>query len=151
MRRARTLVVTALLTLGLATAAFAGVAAAGELSKKEYKAEANQICEDAGDEIDAIFEEAFPGAVSAEDIEPEAFEAAILEVVPVFRQAIDDIGSLQGPSALEKKVDKVLDQYSDVVDEIEDDPQTLFEADENPFAKPDKRAAKLGLDECVQG
>ncbi|MGQ0805845.1 MAG: hypothetical protein ACT4PI_18570, partial [Actinomycetota bacterium] len=119
MRRARTLATTALLTLGLATAAFAGVAAAGELSKKEYLAEANQVCEDAGDEIDAIFEEAFEGVESEEDIDPAAFEAAILEAVPVFRQAIDDIDALEGPSSLEKKVDKVLDQYSEVIDEIE--------------------------------
>ncbi len=37
MRRARTIVITALLTLGLVTAVFAGAASAGEeLSKKEY-------------------------------------------------------------------------------------------------------------------
>ncbi|HUF84930.1 MAG TPA: hypothetical protein VMQ81_10105 [Acidimicrobiia bacterium] len=151
MRRVRTLATTGLLTLGLATAAFAGVAAAGELSKKEYKAEANQICEDAGDEIDAIFETAFEGVESEEDIDPAAFEAAINEAIPVFREAIDDIGGLEGPSALERKVDKLLDQYSEVVDEIEDDPQGAFESDEDPFEAADKRARKLGLRRCAQG
>ncbi len=44
-------------------------------------------------------------------------------------------------------MDKVLDQYSAVLESLEGDPQLLFE-DEDPFAKADKRARKIGLTEC---
>ena len=152
MRRARTFAITALLTLGLATAAFAGVAGAGgDLSKKEYLKEANGICAAADEEIDAAFETVFEGVESEEDIDPAAFEAVVVQsLLPAIRVAIADIATLDGPAKVEKKVGKALDQYTDVADEIEDDPLILLESDEDPFAKADKTARKAGLTECAE-
>lgn len=63
-----------------------------------------------------------------------------------------DIETLQGPAALEQKVDTFLDRFNAVVDEFEADPQAAFaeELSGYPFAKPDKLARKIGLNECVQ-
>ncbi|MBA2327417.1 MAG: hypothetical protein H0V95_12355 [Actinobacteria bacterium] len=151
MRRASTLTTTALLTLGLATAAFAGVAAAGELSKKEYKAEINDVCVSANEDLGVVFEEVFADLEEDEEPSPEQQQAAADDALPIFRQMLDDIEDLDGPKALKKKVDKLVDGYRDVADEIEDDPEIVFSADaEDPFVKLDKQAAKLGLDDCVQ-
>jgi hypothetical protein len=152
MRRFRTRATSALLTLGLATAAFAGVAAAGELSKKEYKAEINDLCVTANEDLGVVFEEVF-GELVGEDEEPspEQQQAAADGGLPIFRQMLDDIADLDGPKALEKKVDKLVDGYRDVADQIEEDPAVVFSADaEDPFVKLDKKARKLGLDDCVQ-
>jgi hypothetical protein len=152
MRRLRTRATTAVLTLGVATAAFAGAAFAGELSKKEYKAEINGVCETANEELEVVFDEVFSGLGEDEVPSPSQQEAAAEGALPIFRQMLDDIEDLDGPNPLEKKVGKLVDGYRDVADEIEDDPAVVFGADsENPFAKPDKRAEKLGLEECVQG
>jgi hypothetical protein len=149
MRRARTLVTAALLTLGLATAAFAGVAAAGELSKREYKGEINDLCETAEDDLGVVFEEVFAGLEEDEEPSPEQQQAAADGGLPILRQMLDDIEDLDGPKALKKKVDKLVDGYRDVADQIEEDPAVVFSADaEDPFAKLDKKARKLGLDDC---
>jgi hypothetical protein len=152
MRRFRTRATTALLTLGLATAAFAGVAAAGELSKKEYKAEINDICATGNEDLGEVLEEVFAEGGEDEELTPEQQQAAADAALPIFRQMLDDIEDLDGPKSLERKVDKLVDGYRDVADEIEDDPAVVFSADaEDPFAKPDKQAKKLGLKKCVQG
>lgn len=152
MRRVRTLVPAALLTLGLATAAFAGVAGAGgELSKSEYKAEINDVCATANEDLGAVFEEVFAELEEGDEPTPEQQQAAADGALPIFRQMLDDIGDLDGPKALDKKVDKLVDGYRDVADEIEDDPAVVFSADaKDPFKKLDKQAKKLGLTECAQ-
>jgi hypothetical protein len=73
--------------------------------------------------------------------------------LPIFRTSLDDIEDLEGPSAYEKKVDKLLDQYRAVADDIENDPAIAFSSeDENDiWAKADKQAKKLGLRDCRQG
>lgn len=151
MRRARALV-TALFTCGVATVVFAATAAAGgELSKSEYLEEANAICAAANEEIDAAFEEAFAGVESEEDIDPSVVEDLVIQtLVPAIRVGIADIAVLDGPSKVERKVNKALDQYSDAVDEIEDDPLILLDEENDPFEKADKAARKAGLTECAE-
>lgn len=151
MRRARTLVTAFVLTLGLATAAFAGVAAAGELSKSEYKAEINDLCVAANEELGIVFEEIFGDFEEGEELSPEQIQEAADAALPIFRGLLDDIEDLDGPKSLEKKVDKLVDQYRDIADEIEEDPEIAFTGEDDPFAKADKQAAKLGLDDCAQG
>ncbi len=150
MRRARALTVAAVLALGLVGTAFAGIAGAGgDLSKKEYLKEINSICADNNDDLNAIFEEAFAGLDENEEPPPEAIEAAVNQAIPVFRGALDDIEALEGPSTLDKKVDKLVDEYRAVVDDIEEDPVGSFEG-KDPFTKVDKKAKKLGLKQCAQ-
>jgi len=146
---------TTLLSVGLATAAFAGVASAGEeLSKKEFQKGANAICKVANEGIEAAFIAAgFSEETFSEDTGPtaEQIQAAVAGAAPIFRAALDEISALEGPSAYQKKVDKLLDQYNKVVDVVEEDPVSSFSEDgPDPFAKPNKQAKKLGLKQCVQ-
>jgi len=151
MRRLPTRATTVLLTLGLATAAFASVAAAGELSKKEYKAEINDHCATANEELGVVFDEVFGEFEEGEELSPEQIQEAADRALPIFRQLLDAVEEFEGPSRLEKKVGKLVDQYRDVADDIEENPEIAFSGDEDPFEKADKRAEKLGLDECAQG
>jgi hypothetical protein len=140
---------TTVMTLAVATAAFAGVAAAGEqLSKKQFLKEGNAICKSANQEIDAVFEQVL-GDSTAEPTD-EQFAAAAAGAIPIFRTALDDVEGLQGPASLEKQVDKLIGQYRDVADDIEADPASAFSPETDVFAKADKLAKKVGLKTCAQ-
>jgi hypothetical protein len=140
------------LTLGIITAGFAGVAtAADQLTQKEFLKAGNTICKTANKEINAIIEPIFAGLAKNEQPSPEAIATVTAGAVPIFRDALSDIEALKGPASLEKKVAKVLDQYTAAVDTVEADPQAAFsETGPDPFAKPNKTARKVGLKVCAQ-
>ena len=77
-------------------------------------------------------------------------KAAARAAVPVLRGGLDKIDDLEGPTAVDKKVGKVLDAYRKVLDKVEDDPNGAFK-NEDPFTKADKAARKAGIKECTQG
>jgi len=150
VRSVQRLFITAV-AAAVATAAFAAVAGAGStLSKKQYLKEGNSICKAGNKEINAAFEELYAGLGENDQPSPEQAEEAVGRVVPIFRGVLDDVEALEGPAALDKKVDALLDEYRDVLDGIEADPLGAF-AEDNPFAKVDKKAGKLGLKVCAQG
>ena len=146
-----TKLVTSIATVGIATAAFAGVASAHELSKKQYLKQGNGVCKTTNNDLGAVFEEAFAGLGQNDQPSPEQIATAVSGAVPIFRQGLDDLEALEGPSALDKKVDKLVDQYRDAIDAVEADPASAFDEDgPEVFRKPDKQAKKLGLKECAQ-
>jgi hypothetical protein len=152
MRRTAAFFTATTLTLGLTAAGFAGVAAAGEtLTKKEFLAEGNAICKVASQGINDVFEQTFAGLDENSEPPPEVLQAALDGVLPIFRGAISDIDTLEGPASVEKKVDKVLAQYEAVLVGFEADPQSAFSEGPDPFTKADKAARKVGLKKCQQG
>jgi hypothetical protein len=151
MRRSATVLTATGLTLGFATAGFVGVATAGEqLSKQQFLKAGNSICKVANQGIDAVFEQADLGGLDGNtELQTAAAKAAVGSALPILRAALDEIDGLDGPASLEKKVDKLLDQFNAIVDDLEADPQSAVTQDD-PFAKPNKVARKLGLKECDQ-
>lgn len=150
MRRCTALVTTTVVTLAIAAAGFAGVAAADQLSKKEFLKQGNAVCKQANTDINAVFEQAFAGLTDNQQPSEAQFAAAAAGAVPVFRTALDKIDELDGPASVEKQVGKVLQQYNDVVDDIEADPASAFTSEVDVFAKADKAAKKAGLKQCAQ-
>ena len=151
MRRSTTYFTATVLTLGLTVAGFASIAAAADqLTQKAFLKQGNAVCKAANKEINAVFEQVFAGLGQNEEPSPEAQAAAVAGAVPIFRDALSEIDALKGPASLEKKVAKVLDQYDTVVTAFEADPVTAF-AGADPFAKADKAARKVGLEQCGQG
>lgn len=153
MRRPSMFVTATVVSVGLTATGFAGVAVAGEqLGKKQFLKEANATCKKAYKAIDANLEEQFTGLAEDEEPSPAQIEAGIAGLVEIFEGAATDVEALQGPAALERKVDTFLERFNAVVDEFEADPQSAFaeELSGYPFAKPDKLARKVGLKECVQ-
>jgi hypothetical protein len=148
-----TKLVVTIVTLGLASAAFAGIAGAGStLSKKEYLKEGNTICKAANVELNAIFDEVFADFDENDVLTDEQAQDLADRVVPIFDQALDDIDALEGPAALDKKVGKVLDEYRSITAEVQADPSIAFSPDSpDPFVEVDKKAKKIGLKACGQG
>jgi len=149
--RVTKLVIT-IVTIGLATAVFAGAAGAGStLSKKEYLKQGNSICKGANQQLNAFFEEFFKGFKEGDVPSPDQQRQAVDGAIPIFTTAIDAVEALEGPPAFDKKIGKLLDQYRAVLDKIDADPSVAFGQNaKDPFAKPNKLAKKLGLKECAQ-
>ena len=146
-----TKVMVTIAAIGLATAAFAGVASAHEQSKKQYLKQGNAVCKAANKELDTFFGELFKDFTQDQVPTAEQQRQAADGAIPIFSKALDDVEALEGPPALDKKVDKLLDQYRAVVEKIDADPSIVFsENSQDPFAKLDKQAKKLGLQQCGQ-
>lgn len=138
---------TTLVTVGVVVAGVGVSAASGEtLNKKAYLKAANAVCTTTNKSLSAVFGKTIGSNAQPSDAQ---VAAAIGEAVPIFRKGLDDIDALEGPSALDKKIGKVLAAYSDVLDKIEADPKGAF-GKSDPFAKVDKLARKAGIKECVQ-
>jgi hypothetical protein len=146
-------IATVVVTAGLPASGFAGVAAAEELlDKKQFVKAANARCKKMHKAIDANFEEQFAGLEEDAEPSPAQVEAGVARLIEILGGAATDVEALQGPAALEEKVDAFLDRFNAVVDKFETDPQSAFaeELSGYPFAKPDKIARRIGLKECVQ-
>jgi hypothetical protein len=138
-----------LVTVGIVVAGLGVSAASGDaLSKKAYLSAANGVCKTTNKALEAVFTKAFEGTGDNGPTDAEVEDAA-REAVPVLRDGLDKIDDLEGPTAVDKKVGKVLDAYRKVLDKIEDDPNGAFK-NEDPFAKADKAARKAGIKECTQ-
>ena len=144
---------TITLVLGFAATGFTGVANAGEqLTKKQFLKQANAICETATEGISSAFAAALDSLTPNSQPPPEeaqaALAAAVAGAVPIFRNALAEIEALDGPTAFEKKVDRLLDEYASDLDDVEADP--TLAVGEDLFTRPDRRAQRLGLKECIQ-
>ena len=149
-RRHRSRILAGLLGSITLVVGVTGPAAARErLTTQEFRKEANGLCRVAYDAIAEVFENTFAGATPSVDLPREQIAAAANGAVLLFRGMLDRIEALDGPTAYERKVDRMLDQYRVVADDIEDDPQIILD-EGGIFGKPDKVAARLGLRSCVQ-
>jgi hypothetical protein len=142
-------VVVTLALAGTIVAAMASAAAAKPLTANQFKKEANAICAEGNEELDALAEQVFGDL--AEDEVPD--EATLQEwadaFVPNIEGQIEDIDALEEPKSLSKKVDKFLAEALRALDVVEDDPSILT-GDTDPFAKTSKLANKVGLAKCAE-
>jgi hypothetical protein len=142
MRATRVLVVVAMAGLFVAAC---GDDDGESITKDDFVEQANAICADGNDELDAAGED-----VDFND--EDAFSAFVTdELVPSVRQQIADIRDLGFPEGDEDELDAILDDASADVDNIEDDPASVGEAfsnNEDPFDDVNQRLNDYGLTEC---
>lgn len=143
------------IVIALAVPAFLGAPAWGgePLSKKEFLKQGNAICADLEEQVGTLAEELF-GPYENSDTEPppEVIDAFAAGLVPAVREAMADIDALQPPTQDEKKVQKIIDAWTDAADTIEADPSILVEQQSaDVFRKADRLARKYGLKVCSDG
>ena len=113
----------------------------------EFIDEADAICAEGDDAIDAEAEETF------QDGQPsEKDQLAFVEdtVVPNVRQQLKDLKALDPPAEGADDFQALLDNANDALDQIESDPQA-FIGGEDPFVEVNKQAQELGLQACGGG
>jgi hypothetical protein len=137
--------VVAFVTLG------AAVAWAAPLSESQWKKQANAVCKQTNKDLDQIGNEVFAGVGENQEPSAEQINAWVDEFVPIVEDAVASIDALNEPKALKSNLRKFKAEVKKTLTAIEADPQGIFAGSNDPFAKVDKYARKLGLKACAAG
>ena len=123
----------------------------GNVTEAEYQAAANKICEEGNAELEAAGEKATEDFGA--DATPEDYANVIVDTaLPILRGQIDDLRALDPPNENAQAYEDLYDELEDATDNIEqmatDDPEALFNSEEDPFADVSAKAGDLGLTTC---
>lgn len=133
-----------LLGLGLVAAGCGGDDEPEPLTKAEFTTQANKICSDGNDELEAAAEE-LGDAPSEEEIE----EFVTDTVLPNIKEQHDDLADLAAPEGDEDEVEAILAALQDGIDTIEDDTAGTITSGEDPLGEASELAGEYGLTECA--
>jgi hypothetical protein len=161
----RTTIMTALVAgAGLFIAACGDDAEA--LSKPDFVAQANAICQETNDQINPIFETIYADTDDVEWDDPAnelllfvRWDGAMQLVVPIVDQQLADIRSLAPPSEDEELIDALLDDQEAAIDDFAGLMEAAANGDraalealdsstEDPFDDINRRAREYGLTVC---
>jgi hypothetical protein len=123
------------------------------LTKEEFLAQGNAICEEGNAELNAAADEVFQGGQRPS---PEELETFVNDsFVPNIQGQIDDIRALGPPEEDEDTINGILDDAEDALAEVEEDPQGTLGAEAgqttDPFAEVNAQLADYGLTACSDG
>jgi hypothetical protein len=142
---------------GIAALALAGTIVAGTavsafaepLSSGEFKKQANAICAEGNQQIDATAEQIFAGLSEGQEPTAEQLAAFAAVAIPNIEQQVDGVEALEAPKSLKAKVKKLVKSARAATAKIKADPSLLADEKHDPFAATNKQAKKLGLKECA--
>jgi hypothetical protein len=142
----RRVAASALCVAGLVALAGPAARAAGELTKAEFIAAADELCTTTDDYLGyvtlTLTEEGQDLSVPPTDAQLAAFAEFL---VPAYRDLIDDLRALEEPKADRAKIKKLLKTLSKEITAIEDDPLLLRK---DPLPKSSKLAKRYGFQAC---
>jgi len=110
-------------------------------SKADYIVEADAICAASQSDLDGIVQ-SLPDDVEA----TESQEAITEEIIPAFRDQIEQLRALTPPEGEEEAIAAIYDAVDEAVDMIEENPLVLDQVD--PFNEADRLATDYGLEVC---
>lgn len=116
-------------------------------TREEFVADANEICAEANQEVDAQAQDLFGGGEEPSQEEFEEFARDVL--APSVRDQVDQIRDLGAPEGDEDEVTEILDTAEAGADEIAEDPEALTRAD-SQLAEATRLAGEYGLDRCAE-
>jgi hypothetical protein len=134
---------------GTIVAGTAGSAFAGPLSSREFKRQANAICAEGNQQIEAAAEQIFAGLSENQQPSPEQLAAFAAVAIPSIKQQVESVAALEEPKSLQAKVRKLIRTARAAVAKIEANPSLLADEENDPFAATNKQLKKLGLRECA--
>ncbi|MGA8217140.1 MAG: hypothetical protein WB771_01120 [Solirubrobacterales bacterium] len=115
------------------------------LSKSEFVAKADAICERGDKRIEAAAERYLgPGRPTR----AQFVRFANAAVVPQTQQIVDGIRALDPPADVADTVDQMIADAQSVNDRLKADPEELASS-EDPFADVNRLAKEAGLDACA--
>lgn len=126
---------------------FAAACGGDALSEEEFVDQANEICADGSERLDALSADIEEELGGEEPTEEQIAEFAG-DFADELRGQIEDLRNLEGPSDLEGELDSILDDGEQIADQLDEDPSSLT-SDEDAFDDINSRFEALGLDECA--
>lgn len=118
--------------------------AAPALSKEDFISQADQICTDGNDAIDAAGQEQF---ASGQPTDEELKQFFLDTVLPKIGDEVDQIRALGVPEGDEDEVTALLDSADQAVEAGMADPESLT-GNSDPFAESNELATDYGLEVC---
>lgn len=134
-----------LLSLSLAATGCGGDEEAEEpapISKADFITEAEQICTDGNEELQAAGE-----ALGENPSQEQIAGFAADTMVPNIQEQHDDIEALGAPEGDEDEVTAILDALQEAIDAVEADPGSITSSD--PFTEANELATDYGLEGCA--
>jgi hypothetical protein len=117
--------------------------------QSEFAQQADEICREGDQEIDARARETF-GDQQQEPSQAEQQRFAEEIVIPNVEQQIEDVLALTPPEGEEELFDEFADQARSDLEKVQSDPSLITEGSD-PFAETNELARELGLQVCGQG
>ena len=131
--------------------AFGGVVGARvatkPMSEKQWRKTTNRICRQTEALAGEASNQAFAGVGPDEQPSIEQLAAWVALIEPVVQQRIDSIDALKEPTALKKKVNKLLKTTRSELAALVADPSRGLEG--NPLSGAALASNKLGLKDCA--
>lgn len=125
--------------------------ASSGLTKAEFLKQGNAICAKGEKELNEEFEKFAEEENLSENKPPtEAQLAKATEefFLPIIKEQVEGIRGLSPPAGEEQQVDKVLTAAEEGIEKAEEDPASLANEKEDPFAKANELANEYGLTKC---
>ncbi len=140
----------ALVVIGAALAVGCGGGDSGSstsaaLSKEEFISQADAICKQGNQDINAAGKEIFGGGKPTQD---QIDQFVNDSVIPSIQGQVDDIRALTPPAGDEDTINNLLDDVESALDQAKSDPTVLTGNGSGPFAKANEEAQAYGLKEC---
>jgi hypothetical protein len=150
---------TPVIAVAVAAAAAAGCGGdegipTGDVSKRQYIAQADQICAAGDRAINRAGREHFgPGGTLGlqEGEEPSRQQiASFVEetVIPNIQGQLDDLRELEAPEADAEQIEEIYETAQDSLDALGEDPSAAAGEDGNPFAQANRLARAYGMKDC---
>lgn len=141
--------VKALLCVAL-TVPMALLAACGDdaPSQEEYVAQADEICREADEALDAEVTEAFG---TDQPNEQQIIEFTGSAVVPNLEGQLDDLRALTPPEGDEETVEAIYSKLETAVGKIADDPSSAVGEAPPEFEEASSLAREYGMEKCGAG
>jgi hypothetical protein len=146
----------AMLVGAMALAAIVAGCGSGDsdpLTKAEFTKQAEAFCKENRKEVQANFNSLMKKFQAAEDNksdEAKAIEIGETVVIPYYQSKLDDLESLQPPSADEEQISKMLETFNKGLEEAEERPEDSLEGFASNTAAIEM-AKKNGLKACALG
>lgn len=121
------------------------------LTKAEFIKQGDAICKEGNQEINKGFEDFYEENDLPENQEPnkeQSIEIVETVILPSIQQQGEGIRDLGAPEGDEEQVDELLDSLDEAVAAGEDDPESLFKSDTDPFGDTNQLATDYGFKVC---
>lgn len=141
MHRSRT--VLALVSVAALSLPLTGCGGDDTLSAKEFRSQAEKLCNAAEKDTDKIGEELSDSATEAD------LAKAIDKLVDRVGELADDIAALKPPKDLVEGRDDMIAAVRKGLDKVDNATAAELSAMEDPFADANEKAKKIGLDACA--
>lgn len=121
------------------------------ITKDQLIAQGDTICKQGDKEIEEGFERYAEENGVPKNQEPsdeQGVEIVEMVIVPSIETQAELIRGLGIPEGDEEEVEAMLDSLDEAVEAAEEDPESLFDEDSDPFGDPNQRAEDYGFKVC---